>query len=168
MDINFLKSMSHFNLDKPKIKLEQDVDLDLIIEPGVYELHRRAQHGSQGLPTGFISGYACILIVQRMYLGQARQILFPCSRAASYNHLFYERTCMNIETPKDYQNGWGDWDRYVAAGQLKDEIFPAGSIYISTDSTNPKSIFGVGSLAPVQDSFLSGASKTYYVWERTL
>jgi hypothetical protein len=40
-------------------------------------------------------------------------------------------------------------------------IYPVGSIYISTVSTSPKVLFGVGEWEQIKDRFLLGAGDTY-------
>ena len=40
-------------------------------------------------------------------------------------------------------------------------IYPVGSIYISTNSTNPNALFGVGTWEQVQGRFLLGQSSSY-------
>lgn len=42
-------------------------------------------------------------------------------------------------------------------------IYPVGSIYMSTNSTNPQSLFGIGDWVQIQDRFLLAASDTYKV-----
>lgn len=44
---------------------------------------------------------------------------------------------------------------------ILDNIYPVGSVYMSMSSTNPETLFGGGTWAPVQGRFLIGANSTY-------
>ena len=40
-------------------------------------------------------------------------------------------------------------------------LYPVGSIYMSTNSTNPKDLFGIGEWEQIKDTFLMSAGNTY-------
>lgn len=40
-------------------------------------------------------------------------------------------------------------------------VYPVGAIYLSTSSTNPKTLFGFGTWAQIKDTFLLAAGSTY-------
>lgn len=45
--------------------------------------------------------------------------------------------------------------------RILDAVYPVGSIYLSVDSTNPGTLFGVGEWERIQGRFLLGASSSY-------
>lgn len=49
----------------------------------------------------------------------------------------------------------------VGPKSVLEKVYPVGSIYISTVSTNPNSLFGFGTWQRIEDRFLLGASSTY-------
>lgn len=51
-------------------------------------------------------------------------------------------------------------DTYVTASQIINLVYPVGSIYMSTNSTSPQTLFG-GTWAKMENAFLIGASSTY-------
>jgi hypothetical protein len=56
---------------------------------------------------------------------------------------------------------WTAWAKHDAGTILFGKIYPVGSIYISTVSTNPNTLFGIGTWAAIQGRFLIGADGTY-------
>lgn len=54
-----------------------------------------------------------------------------------------------------------EWELMVHGKKLADYIYPVGSIYLSTNSINPTSIFG-GTWIQIKDRFLLGAGDTYH------
>ena len=56
-----------------------------------------------------------------------------------------------------YNNAWASWKRHVGI----DSMYPVGSIYMSTVSTNPNTLFGFGTWHRIEGRFLLGASSTY-------
>lgn len=49
----------------------------------------------------------------------------------------------------------------LAQQQIVDTIYPIGAIYISTNSTSPETLFGIGTWERVKDTFLLSAGDTY-------
>ena len=49
----------------------------------------------------------------------------------------------------------------LAQEKIIDTIYPVGAIYISTNSTSPETLFGVGTWERVKDTFLLSAGDTY-------
>jgi hypothetical protein len=59
-------------------------------------------------------------------------------------------------------NADGDiYSRGVKLGNSLSAVYPIGAIYMSVVSTNPAMLFGFGTWAALQNSFLIGASATY-------
>ena len=87
--------------------------------------------------------------------GQLRQKIRVCSKD---NEFTYERFY--------YQDSWGAWVKKVDNADLTNTsaivntIYPIGSIYMSINSTDPKTLFG-GTWERLKDKFLLGAGDTY-------
>ena len=54
----------------------------------------------------------------------------------------------------------GTWEE-AGGGVDIDTVYPVGSIYMSTNSTNPGTLFGVGTWEQISDTFLLAAGSTY-------
>lgn len=58
--------------------------------------------------------------------------------------------------------GWSSWyEMYMGPTQILGLVYPVGSIYISTVSTNPATLLGIGTWSAIQGRFLIGADGTY-------
>lgn len=55
-------------------------------------------------------------------------------------------------TPEDIQG---------MVASVMEKCYPVGSLYISTSSTNPKTIFGFGTWTQIKDTFLLASGDTY-------
>jgi hypothetical protein len=56
---------------------------------------------------------------------------------------------------------WTPWAKHDAGTILFGKIYPVGSIYISAVSTNPATLFGIGTWTAIAGKFLIGADGTY-------
>ena len=70
-----------------------------------------------------------------------------------------DQTVMGVPTGTQNVNFSGEIQ--LATVNIMDKVWPVGSIYQSTVSTNPNTLFGVGTWVALEDRFLIGASATY-------
>lgn len=75
---------------------------------------------------------------------------------------YSEKEALECAWPAEFQQSVAAASMTVGGKALWEIIYPVGSIYMSTKSTNPKTLFG-GTWSRIQGRFLLGVSSTYTV-----
>lgn len=71
-----------------------------------------------------------------------------------------ESGCVYYRTPAELKSDIGASGGGVDVSTVLDKVYPVGSIYMSVNSTNPKTLFG-GTWVQIKDRFLLAAGTTY-------
>lgn len=82
--------------------------------------------------------------------GELRQKLTACDKSSDTSYVRYY-----------YGGSWGSWIKTTNTSDVIKTIYPVGSIYMSINSTDPKTLFPGTTWERLKDRFLLGAGDTY-------